>query len=161
MNYELAGVVFDILGITAVVVGFGFTVLGLRRNAKISEAANYHNAIDFQRDTWQNFFLGDAEHGDELLAWHLAERRIEDRGSLENKKVLFILFRFDVYEEMLLSKEKGLLTEKQIIGWKNAIRRDFENPRFMDTWSMVSKYYAPVLDQFIQESVQPSAAKPA
>ena len=151
MNDDSISLAIDILGLTAVIIGFGFTYLGLKRNAINSEAANYHNAIEFQKDTWQNFLLNDVEHGKELLVWHLNERGLEDKGPLENKKTLFILLRLDVYEEMLLSAEKGLLTEKQIIGWKNAIQRDFKSTRFMDVWDSVFKCYAPILDDVIRE----------
>lgn len=141
-------ILVSLLSPFSVLVGFCLTIRSMDRRAKNAEVTNYHNIIQFQKDTWLQFFLGDSTDGARMLAWHLEARGIEDMGYIENKKVLFILLRFDVYEEMLLAQEKKILTKTQIIGWDNAIKRDFDTDEFCRVWEKVSKYYHPALNQY-------------
>ena len=144
----------NIITLIVVVGGFYFTYKSVKRSAIIAEASHYHHAIEFQKDTWTSFFLGDSDDNTQLLKWHLNGRGIEDKGVLENKKILFILFRFDVYEELLLSHKNGLLGDDQISGWINAIKRDFrQNKLFKEVWVKVSKYYSPELNRLYQTVV--------
>ena len=142
----------DIVTQLLVFIGLIFTVRSIRQNSRIAKIKSYHDAIGFQKDTWLQFFLEDSKHGEEMLSWHLKQRGIERKNVLENKKILFILLRFDVYEEMILSKKNNILTENQIAGWKQAIKRDFgKEKEFYNVWQQVKQYYHPELDKHIEK----------
>ncbi len=154
INIEFLALIVSFLSLCTVIFGFRLTVNTMKRNTINAEAANYHNSLEHQKDTWLQFFLNDAVDGDEMLVWHLQQKGIENKSRLENKKALFILLRLDVYEEMLLLKEKDILSQGQIAGWYNAIKRDFKSEDFKSIFEVVSEYYHPKLNEYYKSIMQ-------
>ncbi len=141
----------EAIGLILVAIGLIANAYQLKQSAKIAQAANYNNAIAFQKDTWLAFLLSDKD-SDELLKWHLQKRGIQSSTPLEAKKTFFYLMRMDVYEQLLLAHQNGILTKPQIEGWENAVVRDMKDPEFLTMYNKVGNYYASVFKAIKQRA---------